>query len=771
LVDAHNKKTAGAKKRGTLRGWKAWILRGVMIVLAPALFLLLVEAVLWMVGFGRETAFFVERESGGQTVHAANEEFCLQFVPRNRSRSPEEVVLSAKRGDSTVRVFVLGGSAAAGDPNSDFGFSRILEAMLNELSQERSFEVVNAAVTSMNSHVARRIAADCSEHGPDAFIVYMGNNEVVGPYGPRSLPAWLYGSTTVIRTIIALGNTRTGQFIASFGKDPPARKWQGMEAFLKQEVPFDDSALSDCYEHFEVNLGDIIHQAAIARAGVVLCTVPTNIRSCPPFGSQHARGLPAEAITRWRKLFDEGRQLHKNKRFDEATQKYQAASEIDDAHAELAFVRGKCAEAGGDLKIASKYYTQARDRDTLRFRADSRINAILRRQAAASDSTSVALADLETELSLKSPGKLLGRHLLLDHVHLNFRGNFLAALTAAKALGKVVPQAKVNIPSVTDDIDALEKKLRRRLMHDTRAIYDLAVLMYRRKTCPPFVGQLDYATEMDVLRRDIIELRKDVRRNNPARFESEYLAIVAEVPGDSILAGRLGAFQIKYGRIDQAILSLRECLTKTSHSLTVRRKFAVALAHADQFDQAVSVLTSQDNPFVWGEKRALEYIGTELIKNGQPMKSENLYKKALDLDSDSVDALVNLGAMAIRKGRIDEAEEYLNRALAIDPTRVDAMGNLANSFVKRNDFERAGQWFEKAITSDPYDDLAYLALGAHQLMRQQKISEGVENLKRCIELNPTSAPAYQLLATLYLRQADRATALQYKELADLFSGP
>ena len=54
---------------------------------------------------------------------------------------------------------------------------------------ELTFEVINAAVTSMNSHVARRIAKDCAAHDPDVFIIFMGNNEVVGPYGPPTLPS------------------------------------------------------------------------------------------------------------------------------------------------------------------------------------------------------------------------------------------------------------------------------------------------------------------------------------------------------------------------------------------------------------------------------------------------------------------------------------------------------------------------------------------------------------------------------------------------------
>jgi hypothetical protein len=43
--------------------------------------------------------------------------------------------------------------------------------------------VVNAAVTAINSHVVRPIVHDLTRREADLFIVYTGNNEVVGPFG------------------------------------------------------------------------------------------------------------------------------------------------------------------------------------------------------------------------------------------------------------------------------------------------------------------------------------------------------------------------------------------------------------------------------------------------------------------------------------------------------------------------------------------------------------------------------------------------------------
>ena len=54
------------------------------------------------------------------------------------------------------------------------------------------FEVVNTAVTAINSHVVREIASDLEEIESDLWIVYMGNNEVYGPFGAWELSLGLF---------------------------------------------------------------------------------------------------------------------------------------------------------------------------------------------------------------------------------------------------------------------------------------------------------------------------------------------------------------------------------------------------------------------------------------------------------------------------------------------------------------------------------------------------------------------------------------------------
>src|SRR6202044_244084 len=191
---------------------------------------------------------------------------------------------------------VLGESAAQGVPMPAFGFAPQLRAQLRARYPGREIEVINTGIVAINSHVVYQIARELSRFSPDLFVVYMGNNEVVGPYGPGCAylsempPLW------AIRLSVFIRSTRTGQLLASLlgrlaggGKGPA--QWGGMAMFVNNSVRGDDPRLATVYRNFESNLRDIIGVATAAGARTVLCTVASNLKDCAPFLSLHRPGL------------------------------------------------------------------------------------------------------------------------------------------------------------------------------------------------------------------------------------------------------------------------------------------------------------------------------------------------------------------------------------------------------------------------------------------------------------------------------------------------
>ena len=210
-------------KRRRFRGWRGWLLRLSLLVLSPILCLGLLEAGLRLGGYGYPTTFFLGPDSSGNCT--VNHRFGWRFFPRRLATQPHPCTLSAKPA-GTIRIFVLGGSAAQGFPDPSFSFGRILAVMLGQQYPGRQFEVVNAAMPAMNSHAVLEIARDCAAHEPDLFLVYMGNNEVMGPYGPGTVfQRWSPG-LGMIRASLWVKSTRVGELFgdvsAALRRDPSA---------------------------------------------------------------------------------------------------------------------------------------------------------------------------------------------------------------------------------------------------------------------------------------------------------------------------------------------------------------------------------------------------------------------------------------------------------------------------------------------------------------------------------------------------------------------
>ena len=196
------------------------------------------------------------------------------------------------KAEGTCRIFILGESAAMGTPEPAFAFGRMLEAMLRQRYPGVRFEVVDAAMTAINSNVLVPVAQECTRQKADVLIVYMGNNEVIGPYGPGTVLGRYTPSRWMIRAGMLVKSWRIGQLLQNLLQPNEARgkvssEWQGMEAFLGRNVTADDPRLATVYEHFRTNLQSICDLARRSDAKVLLATVATNLKDCAPLAAVH----------------------------------------------------------------------------------------------------------------------------------------------------------------------------------------------------------------------------------------------------------------------------------------------------------------------------------------------------------------------------------------------------------------------------------------------------------------------------------------------------
>ena len=114
-------------------------------------------------------------------------------------------------------------------------------------------------MTAINSHAIREIARDSQSRSGDIWLIYAGNNEVVGPFGAGTVFTKPGMSLASIRAKLALDKLRTGQLLSSMGRSQNRQsEWLGMEMFEGQRLEHSDPRLRTVYDHFEANLSDII---------------------------------------------------------------------------------------------------------------------------------------------------------------------------------------------------------------------------------------------------------------------------------------------------------------------------------------------------------------------------------------------------------------------------------------------------------------------------------------------------------------------------------
>jgi len=182
-------------------------------ILIPILFFILLEIGLRIFDYGRnddqwisvtESKQMLNPEIGGRYF----------FNTENFPQSNNETFDIIKK-ENAFRVFVLGGSSAAGFPYSPNGtFSRYIRDRLELLYLELPIEVINVSITATNSYTLRDLLPGIVEQNPDLILIYAGHNEYYGALGVGSMEN-IGDSRKFVHFIIWLNKFKTVELVSS----------------------------------------------------------------------------------------------------------------------------------------------------------------------------------------------------------------------------------------------------------------------------------------------------------------------------------------------------------------------------------------------------------------------------------------------------------------------------------------------------------------------------------------------------------------------------
>lgn len=628
---------------------RPWLAKLVLAVLVPVLALVAAEAVLRGMSYGVDPSWTVSEAGGGWRD---NPDIGRLWFPPGQTRSPVPFRVAATSG--AVRVVVLGESAAMGDPVPAFGLPRQLEVLLRGRFPKVRFEVINAAMTAIDSSVIVDIARDIGRLDPDIVVVYMGNNEVVGPFGPspdhRFLPSL---DARYARAVLAARATRTGQLLRNgwYGAISPEAGWRGLMQFTERVVPPESPVLGAIHRRYRDNLERIV--ASIRRTGAepVLATLASR-PFWAPFGPADVPG-GAEAIA---------------------------------AHREaLALrVRGETAEAVR-LSMAS------RDLDPLRFRADAVINEAVRSwrgKEQVVDVEAVVLASPEDPAAL-----------FWDHVHFTPEGTYVAARAISDAIGH-----QLEVRGVVPGGAWPERDEVLRALHDTPwdRLNTISV-MYHRLVRAPFSGRIDHRQVVADITTRFRAARKGIGQRDVEAVRDALIARVSSPVIDPFDGTRLVRALEELEQADVARAVAERLVRDWPHVRAHRHLQGRLLVASGDAAQGLPLLEQGEVPG-GARPRALARIeaAAGLAEQGRVSEALVLLDGVIDRHPGLAKAWYNRAVIYGRLGQLDRAQRDFLEAFAREPDMVEALNNLGVIALKLNRTDDAERHFRQALAHHPY---------------------------------------------------------------------
>jgi len=360
----------------------------IIAVSLPLVFIVLIELVLRLFGAGDDLHLFVQNETEGyeETLIVNPVVGKKYFRTFEYTEPPNDIFLKQKK-DNTFRIFVMGSSTVVGFPHGrNLMFSRILHKRLEDAFPEKHIEVVNTAITAINSFTLMDFAGQVARYEPDAVLIYAGHNEFYGAFGIGSNEG-RSGSSILIRMNMTMMDSRLYQVLSGIGKGKESDVHGTLMKRIvgNPDIPLDSEAYRLAMDRYRENMTGVIGEFTRRGIPVYYSEVVSNVKDIRPLS---------------------------------------ALSTGEENEAWEVYLEGARAYNAGDYDNALELFKRARDLDGIRFRASSDINRIIGEIAAESGASLVSMESLFRD---HSPHGIIGGELMTEHVHPNIRGSFLMA--------------------------------------------------------------------------------------------------------------------------------------------------------------------------------------------------------------------------------------------------------------------------------------------------------------------------------------------------------
>lgn len=408
---------------------RIWLFRAIALSI-PVLFFILLEWFLLLINFGRTMPLFIENPANPHYILPRPDLVKRYFA---EDETVPQVTMEANfllkdKPQNGIRIFVQGGSSAAGFPYGlGASIAGMLEPRLKRTFPSNYVEVVNTAMAAVNSYTLLDITDEIIEQQPDAVLIYAGHNEYLGILGVGSnyTAANSSGATLLF---LKLKEYRTFQLVQQIYKwfkseEQVDSQGESSRTFMAKVAKHKNIAYgSDLYqaglEQFDTNLGLILAKYQEVDVPVFIATIASNEKDLKPFSSAESDVKLKQQLVSFANAIQSGQTVAPNQ-LNQFSQDILATDSAD-----LNFHLAALFYATDNFVKAQQHFVQAKELDLLRFRAPEKINTIIRSQA---KQYGAVVVEAQKRLRAQSKGRIIGRNVMLEHLHMNVEGYFVLA--------------------------------------------------------------------------------------------------------------------------------------------------------------------------------------------------------------------------------------------------------------------------------------------------------------------------------------------------------
>ena len=590
-----------------------------VMILIPIIFIVLLELTLRLFSYGDDISpWIISNEH-----YTPNPDLALRYFD-NIETIPATIEdkFNITRKDNTYRIFVLGGSSAAGFPYMPLGaFSRYIHQRLELNYPDKNIEVINLGIAAVNSYAVLDLLPEVIEEKPDAILIYAGHNEYYGALGVGSLES--FGRLRpVIKTMLYLNHFKIFQlvkdFIKLFGSKDVSRRPGTLMAKMaeKKVIPYKSELYMDGVEQFRQNLEEIIETCRNENVPLILGTLVSNEKDLSPFVNDNS-------------------------------QEYGTADEV--------YREAQLSLRENDYKKADSLFGLAKDLDALRFRAPSDINDVI---ISLSDTYNIPLADIDSVFRANSEFNIVGDELMTDHLHPTLEGYQL--------IGKVFYESLRENNLLPDEVPYYSYEVQDSITVKNYIIseLDLKIARYtieKIKNDYPYISpeekKLPGINPKSLSRESQIAY---LAANKKMKWADAHIVLARE-------AETRNDIQTMLKHMDMLINQYP--FTKEIYDITINN-----LLKTENYNSAFPYLMKRyklgKDPFL------SKWIGTIFFQNNNHVEAIKYLKESLAEYPRDTQNLYNLGAIYALDGNFDIARKYLIDCLTVDPYHVEAKSLL-----------------------------------------------------------------------------------------------